>query len=116
MVDYFNNLYSSIKDNNALLAKLRFYSVLRLIVRTVANFVLPLYFKSTANDLRHSITNSRDEKKQIIVSLTSFPTRIDKVWLAIETILRQSHKPTQIILWLSKEQFSSVDDLPKQLL
>lgn len=52
----------------------------------------------------------------IIVSLTSFPARIEKVWLTIETMLRQSIKPKFIILWLSKEQFASKSVLPKNLL
>ena len=51
----------------------------------------------------------------IVVSLTSFPARINKVWLVVETILRQSLKPKSVILWLSKEQFDGVECLPKKL-
>jgi len=53
---------------------------------------------------------------RIIVSLTSFPIRIKKVWLVIETILRQSQKPDAVVLWLSKEQFPSWNTLPTNLL
>ena len=52
----------------------------------------------------------------VIVSLTSFPARIEKIWLTIETMMRQSVKPRLILLWLSKEQFSSKSALPKSLL
>ena len=57
----------------------------------------------------------RDQK--IIVSLTSFPARINVVWIVIETLLRQSMKPDEIILWLAEEQFPNKDeDLPKELI
>ena len=60
-------------------------------------------------------TEKRDEK--IIVSLTSFPKRINKVWICISTILRQSVKPDVVELWLSKEQFPNEEkDLPENLL
>ena len=45
----------------------------------------------------------RDE--MYIVSLTSFPARVDDVWIAIECLLRQTFKPDKIILWLAIEQF-----------
>jgi hypothetical protein len=53
---------------------------------------------------------------RIIVSFTSFPRRINKVWIVVETVLRQTLKPDKLILWLSKEQFPSLDLLPKRLL
>ena len=56
----------------------------------------------------------RDQK--IVVSLTSFPARISVVWIAIETLLRQSMKPDEIILWLAREQFPEEKDLPVELL
>ena len=36
--------------------------------------------------------------------------------MVIESILHQTQKPDMIILWLSKKQFLSLDDLPKSLL
>lgn len=53
---------------------------------------------------------------RIIVSLTSFPQRINTVWLTIETLLRQTVQPDYIILWLSKEQFDTKNNLPRNLL
>lgn len=55
-------------------------------------------------------------KQKIVVSLTSYPARIDTVWLTIETLLRQSMKPDELILWLADEQFPSKDLLPKKLI
>lgn len=46
-----------------------------------------------------------DENSCVIVSLTSFPERINMVWLTIATILNQNLKPKKIILWLAQDQF-----------
>lgn len=56
-------------------------------------------------------------KPEIIVSLTSFPKRINIVVKTINTILNQSVKPDKIILWLTNEQFPNKEkDLPDELL
>ena len=59
-------------------------------------------------------TNPRPQK--IIISLTSFPKRINTVWITIETLLRQSVKPDEIVLWLADKQFDGLDSLPTELL
>lgn len=52
-----------------------------------------------------------------IVSLTSFPARIESVWITIATLLTQTRKPKAIILWLANDQFPNGEkDLPKKLL
>jgi hypothetical protein len=43
----------------------------------------------------------------VIVSMTSFPARIDRAWIAIETICRQSVRPEKFLLVLSREEFES---------
>ena len=54
---------------------------------------------------------------EIIVSLTSYPGRIDTVNQTVESILNQSLKADKVILWLAPEQFPQKEkDLPKQLL
>lgn len=57
-------------------------------------------------------TEKRDES--YTVSLTSFPKRIEHVWIAIDTLMRQSFKPDRIVLWLSNEQFPD-GEIPKSL-
>lgn len=116
MVDFLDNLYALIKDKNALLKKLRFYSAERFILRTIANFLLPVYFKLTLKNRSYNLHDSDKKNGRVIVSLTSFPARINRIWLAIECIMRQSFKPDIIILWLSKEQFPDKFSLPKNLL
>lgn len=54
--------------------------------------------------------------KRIIVSLTTFPERIEYVHKTLYSILNQSYHPNMIILWLAKVQFpGGIDSLPKEL-
>ena len=76
-------------------------------------FVKKMYIKHPSDKI--GITVKKREQK-IIVSLTSFPKRIDTLWITVETLLRQSMKPDEIILWLAEEQFNGIDSLPKALL
>lgn len=80
---------------------------------SLVNKYLPMYYGMPLNKY-YGLNTIRRERK-IVVSMTTFPARIDKVWLCVETLLRQSLKPDSIILWLSKEQFKGVI-LPDKLL
>jgi len=55
-----------------------------------------------------------DENSKIVVSLTTYPARIGKVWITITSLLQQTLKPYKVILWLSQEQFPD-KKLPRQL-
>lgn len=58
-----------------------------------------------------------DDSPRLIVSLTSFPARIKTVSYTIETILSQTKKPNEVILWLASEQFPLKEkELPNRLL
>jgi exopolysaccharide biosynthesis predicted pyruvyltransferase EpsI len=48
---------------------------------------------------------THEPENQLIVSMTSHPPRIERSWLAIESIMRQSKKPQHIILTLASEDF-----------
>ena len=53
---------------------------------------------------------------EIVVSLTSYPTRITTVHMTIMTLLNQNVKPDKIILWLAREQFpKGMASLPEKL-
>lgn len=116
MVDFFDNLYSSVINKNKFLFKIKFYSFLRFSIRILANLIIPIYFLSTHKNNRYALKKTNRSTERIIVSLTTFPLRISKVWLVVESILRQSHQPDKIILWLSKEQFATLEMLPARLL
>lgn len=116
MVVFFDKWYSSVKEKKPTLVRLRYYSMKRLGIRILANVWIPLYFKFSP---KKKLNNSRKEgadTPRVIVSLTTFPARIQKIWIVIESILHQQYAPAKIILWLSIEQFPSVADLPASLL
>lgn len=113
MIDFFNRIYSCGFNSNKFLNLLKINSCIRFSTRLLANLILPRYLLlvKKGNGLYMGKRN-----KQIIVSLTSFPLRIHKLWLVIETLLRQTVKPDKLILYLSKVQFpNEMDDLPVSL-
>ncbi len=80
-----------------------------------AQFLLSIVLK--VNRLTGCAPGALDGSGEVIVSLTSFPARINSVWMVIDSILNQSVKPAKILLYLSKEEFvHGYDDLPKSLL
>jgi hypothetical protein len=52
----------------------------------------------------------------IIISLTSFPARINGVWMVLASLLLQKQDNIRIILWLSQCEFSTLQSLPKRLI
>lgn len=42
---------------------------------------------------------------QVIVSLTTYPARINSVYKTISTLLQQTVKPDRVVLWLAEPQF-----------
>lgn len=67
---------------------------------------------SIINHLKYSSLNSKEigisNKKdlELIISLTSYSTRVSEVYLVIESLFNQSLKADKIILWLDKNEFS----------
>lgn len=107
IVDSLDSFYSSLRKLNKL------ESLLRFSTRKLSNVILPFYLKITKKNVILPAT----EGDKIIISITTFPQRISKIWIVIECILRQSLLPNKIVLWLSKEQFpNEIHDLPENLL
>ena len=77
-------------------------------IKVFLYLVYPLYIKVAAR-------TGVNTESSVIVSLTSFPPRMDKIHLVIESILRQTTPPQKVILWLAKEQFDGIS-LPDSLL
>ena len=117
-VDFFDNLYRRTNGNILLLEKFRINSLLRFLIRYSANLFIPIYLMCTAKKKSFRLARAvfGMEGIGVVVSLTTFPSRIDTVWLVVETLLRQSVKPDAIILWLSTDQFKTLSDLPRSLL
>ncbi|MCD2449148.1 hypothetical protein GO003_001910 [Methylicorpusculum oleiharenae] len=55
-----------------------------------------------------------DIDQELVVSLTTFPARINDVYLTIESLFQQSLKADKVVLWLSKAEFDPLD-LPQTL-
>lgn len=70
------------------------------------------YFQSHPVPIGVNKYRLRDRK--LVCSLTSFPTRIDDVWICLETIFRQTVKADEILLWLATPQFPD-HNLPESL-
>lgn len=80
----------------------------RKATRGLANAFLP-YYLSKLHKKRQ--LNGKD----VIISFTSFPARINDVWKVVESLKSQTVKPERIILWLSREQFPIVESIPQSL-
>lgn len=80
----------------------------RMVVRKIANWWLPKYFQKP-------FVPSKEVAEDVIISITSFPARIDEVWKVIECLKRQTVLPEKILLWLSKEQFPTIESVPQNL-
>ncbi len=77
------------------------------------------YHNNMAEDCKDEFWQTALQKLQptIIISLTSYPARINTVHQTIASLLAQTIKADKIILWLAEEQFLHKEkDLPPQLL
>lgn len=73
--------------------------------------IIEFYYKIPC--FRTGIMHTR-RQKTIIISLTTIPSRLNKVWLTIESLLRQRKKPDKVILWLAEDEFKGIE-IPKIL-
>ena len=79
-------------------------------------------YDSALNEIETSVTNldfcgQSDITKEVIVSMSSSPTRIQNAALAIRTIYEQTKLPDKVILWLSVSDFpGKLEDLPGGIL
>lgn len=91
-----------------------FNRVVARLLKRVLDRTVPAQFLRTQHLYPNGL-NTEPRDKRVIVSLTSFPARIEDVWIVIECLFRQSFKADKIILWLSKPQFDGVE-MPRNLL
>jgi len=78
--------------------------------------------KNISSTCKELIKNSKFDllselySNDIVVSLTSYPARINSVSETIESILSQKFKPGMLVLWLAEEQFPQKEkELPQKL-
>ncbi len=104
MLDFLDKLYVSIPRKGILLAGLKF------VVRVVANYYVRFFL--TSNRISEKV-----DSQTLIVSLTSYPARIEKLWMVLKTLLCQRGVDNyKVILWLSRKQFpQELASLPLKL-
>ena len=68
-------------------------------------------------DLSNLKLNEEARNPRLIVSLTSFPSRMNTIKYAIFSLFNQSLKPDKIVLWLARSQFLNGEaDIPIDVL
>ena len=91
-----NTIDVIIKFYGLLTNSTRLLSPLRYSVRKFADCLIPRLLSkerlSESNSLRTDVV---DERK-IIISFTSFPARIERLWIIVRCMKRQSVKPDKI--------------------
>lgn len=84
----------------------------RKYVKRHLDETLPKQF--TQNPIESGVNKEESRQRKLVCSLTSFPARIDEIWVCIETIFRQTVKADEIVLWLATPQFPD-HQLPESL-
>ena len=104
-MDTWYNFYWNIVDDNQLgVAGKAVNRFVRRFVKRHLDKVLPTYFMQ--NPVECGVNRTQQRQRRLVCSMTSFPARIDEVWVSVETLFRQTVKADEIILWLSKDQFA----------
>ena len=81
-------------------SKIPYWGAVRYILDCIAENMFIKLSKIPTDALNK---NNRNEK--IVVSLTSFPARLDQCFYSIKSLLLQDYKPDRVVLWLASEQF-----------
>ena len=88
------------------------YILLRKFFVIFINLYVKIVYRLTSPKIDN---NYRYNGKKVIVSLTTYSTRIKNVWIAIESIMRQTILPTEIILWLDENEYNNDTKYPKSI-
>ncbi len=105
--EFYTKLYSYTRNYSGV--PVFFLTPVRRLIRNIASRRLPLYFA------KHPADYSVPRREDVVVSFTSFPARIDYVYLTVESLLHQTILPSKLVLWLSNNQFPSEKSVPVRL-
>ena len=116
MIDFFDSIRCWGVKRKPFLDALGYYRARNYLGQLLGNLFLPLYFHITAKCKKYCICskNSNDSTK-IIVSMTTFPARIETTWLALESILHNRIKPDKLLLCLTKNQIPDENSIPARI-
>ena len=82
------------------------------VVKIGINFWYSIKLKKPKSDWK--LVQADTSKPRIIVSVTSFPARIDRIHYSLKSILAQKMKPDRIVVYLGDKEFEHVE-LPDSL-
>lgn len=106
---FYTELYNIVRNHKGV--NPRIFAPLRKIISKIANYRIKQYLKQ-----KDCAKVKYKQLDNVIVSITSFPDRINNIWMTIKTVMLQTYRPEKILLWLSKEQFPKQEDIPSSLL
>lgn len=111
MIELLDRVFTSIKGRGKAAGLARF------LVRLISNQLIPIYFSVFSGKRSYlKRRKNRRKTKQVVVSLTSFPARINNLWIVFECMFRQSLTPDVIVLYLAEKQFpEKMNSLPRKL-
>jgi hypothetical protein len=89
---------------------------MRLRIKNFGYFLYYIVSSFFSGRYQIEINRELNQEGKLIVSMTTKPDRIHKVWMVIESILRQKVKPDGIFLCLAREEFGDESNLPRRLL
>ena len=113
MVDFLDSMRYWGTKRNKILSFFKYYQIVNRLSQLLADLLLPYYFKITAG--KHVLTPENIPQGRVIVSMTTFPVRLPKVYLAVESLLHQSVKPDKIVLYLTRSQVPNIESCPENL-
>lgn len=93
------------------------YDNFNIKVKNTYNFINKKELQSKIEKFSEIGVNQEKRGDSIIVSLTSFPERMDDIHFCLYSLLTQTFKPDKVVLWLANEQFpNKEEDIPEDVL
>lgn len=105
IIIFLESLKHRYRSKNKLIRAINYFKYLFIV--NIENFVVRHYSTFFLS------LNGRQRDKRIVVSLTTYPGRINECYYTLKTIFAQTIKPDRIVLWLAESQFPD-HILPKQ--
>lgn len=105
MMDFFYRIYFALPNFSSI-------GVIGKAINKLLRIVFREYiYKITPRRLHKDVycLNQAPRERKVVLSLTTYPDRINIVWITLRTLFRQTYVPDRIVLWLSKEQFANVE-------
>lgn len=81
----------------------------KIEIRNLINQKVAFFKEKNINSNEKGIILEKYFNEEVIISLTTYGTRIETVYLTIESLFHQTARANKIILWLDEEEFNEVN-------